>query len=383
MIAYTFYEHDNRVRRYAETLVKRGDQVEVIALSGPFNVPPKEEICGVTVYRIQRREMKEKGIWSYAWPLIRFLFASSRFLAKLGRQGRYDLIHIHNMPDFLVFAAWHAKLRGAKLILDLHDLTPELFSSKFRIKPSSPVIGALKLIEKMSCRFVDHVIISNHIWSDVVEARSVRKDRCSVMINSVDSAIFYRRPRERKDSRFIIIFHGAYQWHQGLDIAIEAFALVKPELPNAELHFYGGGAKDMTDGLMELSKRLGLDGSVKFCGHTPFDSIPAIIANADLGVVPKRADTFGNEAYSTKIMEFMSQGVPVVLSKTKVDTFYFQEGAVHFFPSGDIRALATAILDVAKDDELRSGLISRGLEYVERNGWNTKKKEYLDLVDGI
>ena len=34
MLVYNNYETDNRVRRYAETLVKRGDQVDVIAVSG-------------------------------------------------------------------------------------------------------------------------------------------------------------------------------------------------------------------------------------------------------------------------------------------------------------------------------------------------------------
>ena len=33
MVAYTFYETDNRVRRYAEALVNRGDQVDAIVLA--------------------------------------------------------------------------------------------------------------------------------------------------------------------------------------------------------------------------------------------------------------------------------------------------------------------------------------------------------------
>jgi glycosyltransferase involved in cell wall biosynthesis len=207
--------------------------------------------------------------------------------------------------------------------------------------------------------------------------------KCSVLVNHVDLNIFYRRQKTRNDGRFIILFHGSFQWHQGLSIAIDAFAQVKERLPEAELHFYGGGDRRITLELMEQSERLGLSESVKFCGSLSLDAIAEIIANSDLGVVPKRADSFGNEAYSTKIMEFMSQGVPVVVSRTKIDTFYFEEGVVHFFPSGDSHAMAQAILDIARDEELRKSLTARGYDYVERNGWGQRKKEYLDLVDAL
>jgi glycosyltransferase involved in cell wall biosynthesis len=130
-------------------------------------------------------------------------------------------------------------------------------------------------------------------------------------------------------------------------------------------------------------ERLGLEESVKFCRGVPLHEMAQLIANADLGVVPKRADSFGNEAFSTKIMEFMSQGVPVVVSRTKIDNFYFEEGVVHFFRSGDSEEMAKAMLDVIKDQDLRESLVKRGYEYVERNGWARKKREYLDLIDSL
>ena len=383
MLAYTLYEGDNRVRRYAETLARRGDQVDVIAISVAHLGKSGREINGVRVYPVQHREHNEHSKWTYAWRLLRFLIRSSVALTRLHKRNRYDLIHIHNMPDFLVFAAWYPKLTGSKLILDIHDVVPELFASKFRSRFKSIYVGLLKAIEKLSMKFADHVIVSNHLWRGTVVARSVPEEKCSVLINHVDPQMFSRHARTRTDGKFIVLFPGSLQWHQGVDIAIEAFALLKNKVPNVEFHIYCGAGGDKEGELRQLVQRLGLEEVVKFKGSIPLDEMAQVIADADLGIVPKRADSFGNEAYSTKIMEFMSQGVPVVVSRTKVDTFYFEEGVVHFYRSGDSQALADAVLDVISDKKLRGSLVTRGYEYAERNGWEQKKKEYLDLIDSL
>ena len=383
MVAYTSYESDNRVRRYAETLAKRGDHVDAIAISFTQFTTPKEEVNGVTLYRVGHREVNERTKWTYGWRLLRFLWRSSRQLTRLHKQYRYDVIHIHNMPDFLVFGAWYPKFTGAKLILDVHDIVPEFFASKFQTKPKSMYVELLKAIERASARFVDHVIVSNHLWHKTVVARSVAEKNCSVFLNHVDPELFGRRARTRPDGKFFVLFPGSLQWHQGLDIAIEAFVHFKRKIPNAEFHIYTGVGGDRKNALIRLIQRLDLADSVKLFGGVALDKMSEVIVNADLGVVPKRADSFGNEAYSTKIMEFMSQGVPVVVSRTKVDTYYFQEGDVHFFPSGDSQAMAQAMLDVVNNLDLRESLITHGYEYVEQNSWGRRKKEYLDLVDSL
>ena len=73
----------------------------------------------------------------------------------------------------------------------------------------------------------------------------------------------------------------------------------------------------------------------------------------------------------------------LALEKLGKRVLYFQEGVVHFFPSGDSLAMAKAMLDVANDRCLRESLIARGYEYVERNGWDRKKGEYLNLIDSL
>jgi glycosyltransferase involved in cell wall biosynthesis len=385
MIAYSPYAADNRVRRYAETLASRGDHVDVIGIATNGDSLGQTTIKGVVSNKIQSRESSDGSKWTHAWRLLRFLWASSVFVTRLHERNRYDVIHVHNMPDFLVFAAWYPKMTGAKVVLDVHDIVPEFFASKFPTKAASAYFWLLKLIEKASVNFSDHVIVSNDLWRDKLVSRSVPERKCSVFLNHVDPAIFYRRPRTRNDKTFIILFPGSFQWHQGLDIAIKALARVRARVPNAELHLYrgGGGGSGAYAELASLAATLGLQDCVKFHESRSLDEIADVIANADLGIVPKRADSFGNEAYSTKIMEFMSQGIPVVVSRTKIDTFYFDDTVAHFFSSGDDEAMAVAMLEIIENRAKREGLVANGYAYVDRHSWDRKRQEYLELMDKL
>jgi len=175
------------------------------------------------------------------------------------------------------------------------------------------------------------------------------------------------------------MFPGGLQWHQGLDVAIRAFDKLRRRLPQAEFHIYGEG--NMKPSLMHLTVDLGLNGSVRFLDPLPIRDVANVMANADLGVVPKRADSFGNEAYSTKILEFMSLGVPVVVSSTKIDRYYFDDSVVRFFESGNADALAHAMFEVLSNERLRREMAARASEYAARNSWQNRKADYLKLVD--
>jgi glycosyltransferase involved in cell wall biosynthesis len=177
------------------------------------------------------------------------------------------------------------------------------------------------------------------------------------------------------------MFPGGLQWHQGLDIAIRAMPAVLRKIPNAEFHIHGDGNRK--DELVELTRDLGLMDKVRFFDPRPVSEIAGVMSQADLGVVPKRADSFGNEAYSTKIMEFMSLGVPMVVSSTKIDRFYFNDSVVRFFESGNPDALAEAIIEVLENDELRRRMIANALEYASQNSWQRRQAAYLELVDAL
>ena len=382
MITHSHFLSDARVSRYAEALAERGDHVDVLALQRSPDQPREERFGNITLHHIQERfGKKEKSSFGYLLPILRFLVVAAFRSARAHRKERYDLFHVHNIPDFLVFAAWFPRLTGARVILDIHDIVPEFFASKFGVKENSPAIKLLKASERASAAIADHVIIANDLWLDKYAARVRAHGKCSVFINNVDAEVFSRREKTRRDGKLIILFPGGLQWHQGLDIAIRAFQQVSTRLPQAEFHIYGDG--NMKPSLVQLTKELGLQGKVLFFDPLSVRKIAEIMANADLGVVPKRADSFGNEAYSTKIMEFMSLGVPVVISSTKIDRFYFDDSVVRFFPSGDIQALSEAMLQVLQDAPYRETLVANAQRYAGANNWDSRKGAYLQIVDDL
>lgn len=380
MVTHSYYETDGRVMRYARALAERGDAVEVFALRRQPEAPARVELDGVVVHRLQTRTSKAQGSsLAYLWPLLRFLTRSAWELTHRHLRQPYDVVHVHNIPDFLVFSAWLPRLRGAGVILDIHDIVPEFYQSKFAPRP--PVVAGLRWIERRAARFASHVIVSNHLWLEKFAARTGTGGKCSVLINHVDETIFRPGLRTRNDGRLIVLFPGGLQWHQGLDLAIRAFATVGAALPQAEFHVYGDGS--MKPALVALAASLRLADRVRFFDPVRTVDIARIMADADVGVVPKRADSFGNEAYSTKIMEFMSVGVPVVVSRTRIDEYYFNDSVVRFFESGNVPQLAAALLEVLRDSTLRQRLVAGSIDYSRRHNWTSRKAGYLSLVDQL
>jgi glycosyltransferase involved in cell wall biosynthesis len=130
-------------------------------------------------------------------------------------------------------------------------------------------------------------------------------------------------------------------------------------------------------------RELGLAGKVYVHSPLPLRDIASVMANADLGVIPKRNDSFGGEAFSTKILEFMALGVPVLAADTRIDRHYFNDGLLRFFIAGDIEALSQAMLNAYHEREKSAAMVARALVYVRENSWGTKKSKYLAIVRSL
>jgi glycosyltransferase involved in cell wall biosynthesis len=382
MVVYAFYENDTRVMQYADALVERGDRVDVIALRRSDALPAYEVLRGVHVHRIQFRTVNEKGLFAYASRILRFTLAAAWQLRRLQREHGYDLIHVHNVPDALVFAAVYPKWKRVPIILDIHDLLPEFFASKFRVAHSSHTFRLLTWMERVSAAFATHIIVANDLWCERLAARSSRKAKCSVVRNRPDLSIFRGSVGQRTTpaGKFLMTYPGSLNWHQGLDVAIAAFAKVTDQMRDAEFHIYGEGAAKSS--LIALVKDLKLEERIIFHDMLPSRDVAEVMAMTDLAIEPKRSTSaFGNEALSTKILEFMCLGVPVIASRTTIHQYYYDDSIIQYYSNDDADELATQMLRLKNDAVRRKAMAARARRYADENTWDARKGEYLHRVD--
>ena len=353
-------------------------EVDVIAVR-KANMPYHEVIDGVNVFRIQARNSHERGPTGHLFELGSFIFRAAAVIGWKHLRNPYDVIHVQSIPDFLIYSALIPKAMGCPVILDLRDLVPELYASKFKKSEDSIEVRILKRIEWLSVQFADHVIIANPLWYERIVHRGAIPAKCSVYWYYPDTEIFHPRPKTRTDNKFQLLYPGSLHRHQGVDIAIRAMSKLVHEVPEAELRILGSGPAKPD--LRKLAQELHLEGKVIFEDVIPFEEIPDRMANCDVGLVPKKAsDIFGNEAASSKILEFMAVGVPIVASKTKIESRLYDDTLLCFFESEDEEALVNAVMSIYRDASLRARLIRNGLRYIERNNWASRIPEYIRLV---
>jgi glycosyltransferase involved in cell wall biosynthesis len=383
MAAYTNYRRDPRVKREAEALVENGHRVVFMARR-QRGEPNTETIAGVEV--IKTFGLKDRCT-SFAEYLADYLlFFTMMFLHLLRHPLRYELIHINNMPDFLVFAAVVPRLLGRPVIHDIHDLMPELYLEKFASGEKHWVVRVLETQERLAGKFASAVLTVEARLKDILSQRGIPRDKIHVLMNLPDDRIFAARDcgiPKAKDAPFVMVYHGTLARRLGLDIAIEAVAKVKSAIPRMELRIIGAGEERSR--LIALRDQLGLQHLVSFSeGFVPVEQIPAMIHDADIGLVPLRLCSGTDIMLPTKLLEYVSLGIPCIVPRTGTIARYFDEQMVQFFEAENSGSLADAITALYREPERRLRLARQATERFGRiYHWTEHKKVYTSLVDSL
>lgn len=381
---FLYYQHFNALLyREARTLQEQGFDVDIVSLRQSRQETLFHKFHGLNVYGIQSRTAAEKNIMMYFLRLLLFYVKATALLTFLAPDRRYSVVHVTAPPDIMVFAAFLPKLLGARIILDIHDIGPELFMRKMNVGEDQPIIRFLKLLERVSARFSDHVITVTDFWKDKLVARSVDPAKITMLLNVPDDKLFrpVRAPVNRNS--FNLFYHGSVEEHFGLDVLLQAMPIIKAHIPNVLLHLYCGKKGRAYADCRKLAENLDLRLYVIFHGGVPFYELPHTLSNADIGIVPTKDSTFSNEAVSMKALEYISMGIPIVISRTKAHDFYYDSSMVKFFEPRNSEELARAVIELHDNLEERERLVRNALLFLKKHGWNKSKDVYSKIVNSL
>jgi glycosyltransferase involved in cell wall biosynthesis len=385
MVVMAYYPlGETRVQREAEALLAQGYQVDVICPQD-INEPLAASHRGVQVYRLPIRLSKGSLLRQFLNYLHFFVRAAVK-LTQLHQRQAYGGVQVHNLPDFLVFCTLALKLQGVPIILDLHDLMPEFYVSRFGRSPKSALLrGLVCRQERWACRFADHVVTVSEHWRQTLIKRGVPAHKCTVVMNVADERIFHpskaRSTPSLKDGSFRLIYHGTIVKRYGLDLAVQALHQVRHEIPHIHLTILGVG--DQVTALDQMILELGLNNQVSIYGERPVEDLPEIIQTADLGIVPYRDDVFTDSLLPTKLMEYAAMGLPAIAARTTAMQAYFQDTMVEFFEPNNVHDLARCIRLLYSSPE-RLAALARGCEsFNQQYNWSKTGAVYVALVDRL
>jgi len=379
MLAYTSYATDGRVRLEAESLVRWGYEVCFLALKAEPQ-PRNYCLCGVNVVELDVEKYRGKNKFRYLLSYLHFLVLALVRCTYLFFRSRIQVIHVHNMPDVLVFAALVPRIFGCKVILDVHDTIPETYAGKFESR-SGFLVKLFRFEEWLSCLFAHQVIAVNHVQRDVIISRGVPAKKVSTVITMPS---FSRHPQaliaRGGDQRFRLVNHGTVSKRLGIDLLIRAAGVLVHEIPGFELHIIGGG--DDLEEIVQLSEELGLSGHVYFRRGVPWDVLPQELCTMDVGIVANRVNIATQLMLPSKLIDYVSLGIPAVVPKLRALEYYFTPDMVSYFEPENVQSMVTAVLSLYQSKERRQQQSASAKCFLERYSWN-RNPELRDLYAGL
>jgi glycosyltransferase involved in cell wall biosynthesis len=386
MLAHTCYLRDPRVRREAEALVEAGHEVHIVSLSERTSSgapePALATVRGVHVHRLPIARQRGR-LLRYVYEYFATGLLGAIELTRMHLRRRLDVVHVHNMPDLLVLAGLLPRLMGARLVLDVHDPMPELFMSWG--KTNKVLISLLRLQERISWALADRVISVNESMRDHLQARGVPAEKIFIVNNFPDQRLFpVREPSRwpRNGESLVLLYCGTVTEHYDLTLAVGAIARLAGEIP-VKLRILGEGNRLAE--VFAVAASRGVAPSIEHLGLVPIEQVPAEMRKADVGVSCHRAGVFGDLYFSTKIVEYLTQGLPVLSPRTTTITKYLPEECLFFFEAGNEEAMVERLRFIWR----HHGEVARRLEnaraVLPQLSWQAERTKfvafYADLMD--
>lgn len=380
------------VREMVAALVAQGHEVRVFspnpgsgnAVAAPLRaIEPGclSDLSGRLVGQVAGRRYPrlDKEMRELAYNLTLY-----RSLWSLLRTWRPDVIY-ERYSLFTVAGLALARRLGVPHILEVNaPLRLE------RARTKGLTLGRLAgLVESGLFRDSDAVLVVTNALGQYIEERSAGAAHTAVLPNAVDTGLFcprvdYLDARARlglPPDAFVVGFAGSLKpWH-GVDILIEAFAMLRSHEPAARLLVVGEGPQETA--LRARTAALGLDGAVLFTGRVLHDAMPGHLAAMDVAVAPYLhvPDFYFSPL---KLYEYMAAGRAVVASAIgEIPSLVRHEQTGLLCPPGDVAALSGALVALAGNPAWRLRLGTAARAEAERHTWAENARTVADLADTL
>jgi glycosyltransferase involved in cell wall biosynthesis len=378
MIAYSDYNQDARIKSYVRILKKAGHCVDLLVLKDASG-KTVESFEGHNLYRLSGK-YRGANPFLYVFSYLKFFLLAFFSLNRLDSKKKYTAVHVHNMPNFLVFAANVQRLRGIRVVLDNHDLMVPLYAAKFNKSGKSLAIGMLRLEQKWSAAFSSAMICADHLQKEyLIREFGIPEDKITVVLNLPHEDIFRRMSVPKEEGVFKLVYHGTIAHRLGIDLMIEAMNKIRGQIP-VKLHIYGGG--DFLNEVVALRDKYGLEKEVYIAGKAvPTEDLSEIICGMDAGLIANRkTDSTDRFMFPVKLLEYVYLGLPVVVPRLKIIRSYFEEDTLFFYEAEDVDGMVEKILEVYRDNNLRKTIVDRSYRFFERHNLKGKTNDYLSVI---
>ncbi|WP_198150401.1 glycosyltransferase [Janibacter melonis] len=208
--------------------------------------------------------------------------------------------------------------------------------------------------------------------------RGVPAERITLAPNAVDPTVFMPLPKDEAYARTrgvrtdvpVIGFAGSMVPYEGLDLLVEAVAMLRDEGVDTQLVLAGSGSAEPA--LKTQVADLGLADMVRFVGRVPASEMQRMISLFDVMPCPRRSLPVTEMVSPLKPLEAFSSGKAVVLSDVSPHrTLAGSDGdRALLVPADDARALADSLSRLVADPDERTDLGRRGrLWTVDERTW--------------
>jgi glycosyltransferase involved in cell wall biosynthesis len=369
-----------RVAREAAAARNAGYEVEVVAIRRPGE-SSNDVMDGVPVLRLPVRHVAGGGIGRMIFEYFAFAALAAGVLGTRSISHRYDVVHVHNPPDFLIVSAVLPRLLGSRVIFDIHDRSPDMFSMRFPGRLGTRASVVLGRVERLATALADAVVTVHDPYLRELLANGVPADKATVVMNTLDERLL-PPPKPRGRGPFRVVYQGTVTPHYGVHLLVDALAEAVRQGLDARLEILGAG--DSVPDLQRRAVALGLSGRVQIEGtYLPHKTVLERVNAASAGVIPNMPIPLNRFALSQKLFEYVVMGVPVVSAALPTIREYFSDEEVLFFEPGSADSLAEALLEVAGDPQAAESRAVRARRRYRHYRWDVNARKYIEILDRL